>query len=158
MRWPSQAMRQHWRKFETLTFDIVDSSLQDMLTTTGFITLVRQICRVRGCGMVVLAPVCSSFSWMCRYSTGRSITFPLGNEAFTSVAEANMLVSRTIMILSLIIARGCVFVLEQPLGSIMPQHPRFQQFLADHVVWKVSLHMPPRPFCECFAWKGLLGP
>ena len=133
-------MREHARQFKALTYDIADSLFEDILSIVGFQTVVRAVCRVRSCGLVVLAPVCASYSWMSRYSTGRSMINPLGNIWQRSVADANLMVSRTIMLLHLIVGRGSVYVLEQPQGSIMPMHPRFQEFLRDHVVFQV--------FCE----------
>ena len=138
-----EAMRDHWRAFESLTYDISDSSLQDILSVAGFLLLARQVCRVRRCGIVLLAPVCSSFSWMSRYSTGRNVNEPLGHSWSPSATEGNLLVARTILLLRLIVARGCVYILEQPLGSIMPEHPRFQQFLREYIVYKVRCKTVP---------------
>ncbi len=74
-------MREHWRSFETLTYDIVDLSLQDISSSAGFIALVRQVCRVRACGVVLLAPVCFSFSWMSRFD-GQKYCVSVGKRDF----------------------------------------------------------------------------
>jgi hypothetical protein len=110
-----------------------------MLSDAGFTRLTSEVCRVRSTGIVILAPVCASWSWMSRSSTGRSLIEPLGSDTSPSAIEGNEMVSRVIMVLKLIIARGCIFVLEQPSGSLMSQHPRFQTFLGDHSIWKVSV-------------------
>ena len=91
-------MRAHWKGFSALTYDVVDCTMENILTSEGLALLVRQICRVRACGIVLMAPVCSSWSWMSRFSTQRSIIEPLGNETSESVAAGNLMVSRMVSI------------------------------------------------------------
>ena len=69
----------------------------------------------------------------------RSIICPLGDERHLSVRKANIMVSRVVLLLYLLHAKGCVFIVEQPQGSLMPEHPRFAAFLLAVVVWKVVL-------------------
>lgn len=137
-----EAMRTHWKGFSALTYDVVDCTMENILTSEGLALLVRQICRVRACGIVLMAPVCSSWSWMSRFSTQRSIIEPLGNDTSESVAAGNLMVSRMVLLMSLIVARGSIFIIEQPQGSIMLQHPRFQHFIKHNIVWKVLLGEP----------------
>jgi hypothetical protein len=133
-----KAMASHIRHFSTLTFDIVNDLLQNILTDSGFEYVLTQVSKVRRVGIVVLAPVCSSFCWINRFTSGRSLIEPLGNEHVSSVEHGNTMVSRIILILQLIMARGAVFVLEQPRGSILPEHPRFVAFILQYNIWQVS--------------------
>ena len=130
-------MREHWRSFKALTFDVLDSCEQDILSSEGFAFLVRQVCRVRRTGICVLAPVCRTWSWMSRHSSGRSPLEPLGTGKCPAADEGNEMVSKIVLLMKLIISRGSIFVLEQPHGSLLPEHPRFQDFLRHHVFWKV---------------------
>ena len=112
-----------------MTFDIVDDLLENILTDIGFELVLKLVSRVRRVGIVLLAPVCSSFCWVNRHTSQRSVLFPLGCEHVHSVRDGNIMVSRVILILMLIMARGAVFVLEQPLLSLLPEHPRFVAFI-----------------------------
>jgi hypothetical protein len=123
--------------YSALTFDIEDSKLQNILLDVGFVIVVQKVSMVRSTGIVVIAPVCGSFSWMSRHSSGRTVLEPLGNLRSLKVKEGNMMVSRVILILMLIMARGSVFVMEQPAGSILPSHPRFEAFIKKHIIFKV---------------------
>ena len=64
-----------------------------------------------------------------RGSTGRSASNPRGWEHYDSVAQQNVLVARTIIILLICQAKRVWWVLEQPVGSLMQHHPTFQAFL-----------------------------
>ena len=54
----------------------------------------------------------------------------LGNQGYKFVALGNLFCSRLALALILCFARGIRFVVEQPEGSSLPMHPRFQQVLA----------------------------
>ncbi len=136
-----QAMRAHTHKYKCLTYDIIDSLEQDVLSDAGFLNLLKHASRIRRTGISVLAPICSSFCWLYRYTSGRSLIEPLGNENRESVFNGNLMLSRIILILMLLMARGAVFILEQPMGSILPEHPRFAEFLRRHIIFRV-------PFCS----------
>ena len=134
----NKAVANHWKPYKILTFDIVDSILENMLSDTGFVLVLQKQLRVRSpTGITVLAPQCSSYSWMSRYSSGRNVLEPLGNIRSPSVRDGKLMVSRVILILMLIMARRSIFILEQPLQSILPLHPRFEDFLRRHVIYKV---------------------
>ncbi len=87
-------MQNHWKGFQAITYEIKHSIMQDILSDDGFVTLLRFTCRLRRVGLAVLAPVCSSFCWLNRYTSGRSLIFPLGNEWVPSVSDGNCMVSR----------------------------------------------------------------
>jgi hypothetical protein len=129
--------------YTTLTYEIKDTTsslLQDMLADSGFLLLLQYAMRVRRCGLALLAPVCSSWCWMNRYTSGRDRVNALGNPLVNSVTAGNLMVTRVVLILELLICRGTAFILEQPLGSILDAHPRFVEFLRRHVVWRVVIY------------------
>ena len=51
------------------------------------------------------------------------------------------MVSRTLLVLWVLIAKGCAFALEQPQSSILHAHPRFQEFVKKHNIFKVYFRM-----------------
>lgn len=64
------------------------------------------------------------------YTAGRDVfNGYLGNAGYTFVATGNLLCSRLALALLLCWAKGIRFLVEQPEGSSMPHHPRFQQVL-----------------------------
>jgi hypothetical protein len=58
-----------------------------------------------------------------------------------SVRYANKMVSRVCLLVLLILAKGCWFVLEQPKNSLMQHHARFQQLIRLTKLIRVSLNM-----------------
>ena len=64
-----------------------------------------------------------------RGSTLRTKLKPLGDKSRPSVALGNLLTSRAIVIIMIIAAKGCWWVLEQPSTSLMHLHPLFQAML-----------------------------
>ena len=64
------------------------------------------------------------------YTAGRDVFNEyLGNAGYRFVAMGNLLCSRLALALLLCWAKGIRFVVEQPEGSSMPHHPRFQKVL-----------------------------
>lgn len=60
----------------------------------------------------------------------------LGNTGYKFVALGNLFCSRLALAIILCFAKGIRFVVEQPEGSTLPMHPRFQQVLAiGHASW-----------------------
>ena len=53
----------------------------------------------------------------------------LGNTGFRLVEVGNLLCSRVVLLLLLCSAKGCRWIVEQPEGSSLSNHPRFQELL-----------------------------
>ena len=75
-------------------------------------------------GLVHFATVCSTWVFMCRGSTGRSETNPMGKKTANNT-HANVMVTRMIILLLYCIANRVQWVLEQPASSLMHLHNRF---------------------------------
>ena len=73
----------------------------------------------------------------------RSILFPHGNKKYTFVKNGNRLASRFALVMWYSLAMGCVFLLEQPHGSLCELHPRMALILAAIQIFK------------CGIWGGL---
>ena len=78
---------------------------------------------------------------MNRGTSLRSEGDPLGDLRKPQVRAANMMVSRCILLIYLLEAKGCTWSLEQPCSSCLYCHPRFQQMLADMRCYRVCLKM-----------------
>ena len=64
-----------------------------------------------------------------RGSSKRSSSRPLGEESYESVQDANRMVGRVVILLLLCQAKRIWWLLEQPVNSLLEQHPLFQAFL-----------------------------
>ncbi|CAJ1447512.1 unnamed protein product [Effrenium voratum] len=128
-----------------IPFDVCNDCVrQDFTSPFGFSNaLYWALCLQPGSGKLT-APICSTWVWISRGSTGRSRDRPLGSpERSPAVATANTLVSRLMIILMICSAKGIFWVLEQPQSSLMEWHPDFQKFLKlpGMIVHKVSTSM-----------------
>ncbi|CAK8987246.1 Uncharacterized protein (Fragment), partial [Durusdinium trenchii] len=74
-------------------------------------------------------------------TTKRSASRPLGEESYPSVALGNLLLARTLVILMVAHALGCMWILEQPKGSVMELHPLFQEMMGKLTMWKHTISM-----------------
>ncbi|CAK8999972.1 Putative rhamnose biosynthetic enzyme 1 [Durusdinium trenchii] len=117
----------------------IGGATMDLTTDIGFANALYHAANLREGAACMAAPVCGSFVFMSRGSTGRSIANPMGYGE--SCRIGNLLVSRTMVIL-LICAAKCVwFCLEQPGTSIMELHTLFQRFIKIVALRKLKLKM-----------------
>ncbi len=78
-----------------------------------------------------MAPVCSSWTFLNRGTSGRHRSMPLGRFCLHEyVREANVMVSRCTLLAWAALAVGAFYCLEQPAGSLLQYHPRWQQLIA----------------------------
>jgi len=120
---------------------LFNNVLQNVLCYKGFCFAMWLACMVDSAGIVFLAPVCSSWVWVCRSGSGRCAAFPLGDTSKRFVRHGNAMVSRTVLLLWILEARGVFWVLEQPLSSLLYLHCRFQQFLRIRPVYRINFFM-----------------
>ena len=98
----------------------------DVLTDRGFIhALVMCMELDPTCGLLWQAVVCSSWIWMALSSTLRSHDCPLG-EPGAATNIANRMVARCGLLILLVIASGCNWIVEQPSSSLMKLHPTIE--------------------------------
>ena len=115
--------------------------------------------RLRGAACLVwAAPVCSSFVWVARSSTGRSRAWPYGNLRYRGVRLANqmmvrtndmsglvpevrLLFVRTCLILEFAAIRGQAWVCEQPSSSVLFLCERFQSLLRKYGGWRINIKL-----------------
>ena len=113
------------RFFASLPYDVIhDDNYQDMTTAWGFITALEWARRMTFFGFSPFGTVCSSWVWVCRSTTGRSVGNVLGDENVHSVKQGNLMVARMMFLYMLLAAKRVAFVLEQPSSSMMANHPK----------------------------------
>ena len=101
----------------------------DFMKPLGFFLTLIAVLGIHVGGVFWGAPVCSSWVYMSRSSTGRRSDNVLGDEDNRKVAYANAMVSRLCFLLVLCIKRGVWWIIEQPLTSLMFEHPLFRRLL-----------------------------
>jgi hypothetical protein len=126
-----------------MAFDLrLNDILHDILSPAGFAFALWVCCVALPPGaFVMLAPVCSSWVWMCSSVSKRSKGRPMGDRHRLFVRVGNRMVSRVAILLMILSARGVVWALEQPASSVMQYHPRFQEVLRIFNVHQVTLDM-----------------
>lgn len=89
---------------------------------------ILAILRLHPCSLVILAPVCSSMSFMCSSQAGRYWYSPLGNEELWWVKSANVMSCRVTLLAWLATAPGHTFMIEQPSSAKFGDMPRWRFF------------------------------
>ena len=118
-----------------------DAEGMDILGDIGFLNALALALRVRGGGGILAAPVCSTWVYMNRGTSRRSVANPHGDGRVLQVREANCMVSRVMLLCYVAAARGLLFVVEQPTGSLMEKHAAFQEMLRRFAVYRKSIVM-----------------
>jgi hypothetical protein len=114
--------------------------LNNILSAKGFAFALYLACRLKEGSMCWLAPVCSSWVWLCQGSSGRNPAQPMGDANKVFVRQANIMVSRVVLLLHVLRARRVFWILEQPQNSLLQFHVRFQDFIRDYTVYRA--HVP----------------
>ena len=118
-----------------------DPETLDITTSLGFIRAFHLSMKLRKGGNSIHAPVCSSWGQVNRGTSGRSALNPLGNLKYAYVRNANVMVSRVVIILWLQLALGVFIILEQPLNSLMEHHPRMAHWIKANNIRRTHLNM-----------------
>ncbi|CAL1142985.1 unnamed protein product [Cladocopium goreaui] len=128
------------RKAIGLDLEIGGPSM-DMATDLGFSNSLFQVANLRAGGGALAAPVCGSWVFLSRGSTGRTRTNPMGDSSCRSTRLGNLLTARTLILLWVLAAKGCWWIVEQPSSSLMEFHVLFQRFLSLIRVRRLSICM-----------------
>lgn len=88
--------------------------------------------------LIILAPVCSGFSFMCSSLAQRFFWCPEGVESLRWVRAGNIMANRVTLLCWLCAALGHTFLLEQPGSARLAALPRWQYFCR-RVCWAAQL-------------------
>jgi len=135
-----QAYSDAWREVgeKVASLDIRFGPDQDINSNRGFVMHLNRLLETDL--VALLAPVCSTFTQMNLYTSGRSVARPLGNRSRANDA-ANMMVSRVVLLLWYCCSVGLCFIVEQPAGSLLEQHPRIQSLMKAKQLYKHKISM-----------------
>ena len=137
----TQAMRREsWR---CAGLDVCKSETQNILSAEGFRNHIFHIMRLRlfSCSFVHFGTVCSSWIWMCRDHSQRKDWHPEGADLKADIQKANIMVSRTAILMLLAAARGAYVMLEQPASSLMKDTLRMQEVFRALGFCKITTRM-----------------
>ena len=130
---------------DTIPYDLNINQQMDFNSDVGFAFAVWLVLRLQPGGVLFAAPPCSSWVWVSRSSSGRSYDCPLGNQLRKKVRDANILVSRLVLLMALALGRGCTIAWEQPGGTLMHFHPKMRMFMQKFKIY------------EIWTWMGMYG-
>ena len=85
--------------------------------------------------------VCSSWTFVNRGTSRRSAARPLGDVDRPTVAQGNLLAVRSAILIWILHAVGAVWVVEQPVSSLLWHHPRLVAILAALPCYRWSMCM-----------------
>ena len=111
---------------------------QNILSVQGFIAAVQFVLQLEDGGGIFSAPVCSSWVWMNRSTSGRHSALPAGNDDHFYVRMANIMVSRVCMLCWLALGCGKIWMIEQPRFSILECSRRMQELIQKTRVFRTT--------------------
>ena len=92
---------------------------EDLLSPEGFMSAIRHVRDIKPGGLAHVATVCSTWVYLSRASTGRSMSKPLGFRGSKVTEDANCMAARVSLLLIFMTAIGVWFLHEQPLSSLI---------------------------------------
>ena len=135
-------------------YDIIfNQDSNDVNSLAGFLTAVQLCRRLKKGALAHFATVCSTWVWISRSSTKRSVTCPLSEKPTECVKQANKMVGRCTLLMILVMALEGIWILEQPSSSLMCLHPRLKAF--KNRIEERSL--VNRCWWHCHTWMGMYG-
>lgn len=117
------------------------NATEDMCSPQGFTLCVAMVMSLKSNGLLWLATVCSTWVFICLGTSQRTKLNPLGRQELPCVASANLMVSRSVLLMRLCAAKGGTWILEQPMSSLMIYHPRLQDLARECQIFKTSFCM-----------------
>ena len=113
--------------------DVTSKALPDFTTpcVSSLRTAVLAVLKLHPQSVVILAPVCSGFSFMCSSAAVRYWYNPEGDESLSWVKAGNVMSNRVTLLCWLIAALGHVFIVEQPGSAKFGDMPRWQHFCTE---------------------------
>ncbi len=103
----------------------------DILQPLGLLLALRAAMGIVPGGVMWLAPPCSSCAWLTRHSSGRDVLTE-GDLTQAAIVAQNALVERVVLLLDVLHARGCHWLVEQPASSVLWSYPAMQACIRRH--------------------------
>ena len=101
---------------------------EDILTESGFALALSLVLRLRPGGLLIMAPVCSSWIFLCKHQTGRcKANGYAGDSKCRSVREGNKMAEVAAFLYTVACRRGTVAFIENPPSSTIFRHEPVRQ-------------------------------
>ena len=114
------------RGFAATAIDIVfERKKHNLLERSGFLLALACVLALPPGGLLILAPVCSSFVFPNSSRTKRKRTNFVGDVTYRPVRDGNSLAETAIFLFAVAAARGCYAGLENPAGSAIFSYLEF---------------------------------
>ncbi|CAJ1360896.1 unnamed protein product [Effrenium voratum] len=117
-----------------------DPVFMDIASSKGYAHALYQTLNLLPGSFMTLAPVCSSFVYMSRGSTGRTRAAPEGRPG-KATDFGNLMAARCVILIWLASCKGVAWVLEQPRGSILEHLKVMQGLFGKLRVYKKHIRM-----------------
>jgi len=105
------------------SFEVLDDGIfQNFLGNSGYLNAAYAVRRLQGHGLGWFAPVCSSWVFINRASSKRTAANPGGNLDSVHARRGNIMARRTALLCMALVAKRSLFIVEQPISSIMKSH------------------------------------
>ncbi|CAK9007318.1 unnamed protein product [Durusdinium trenchii] len=125
--------------------DIILNPLDDINSPVGFIRHLYAACHIARGGLGCMGIVCSTWVAINRGTSGRTAEDPLGRTWYPSVARANLMLVRAVLIIHTILYHQGHWMLENPLSSIIDLAPRLATLMQHRVAH------------QTMTWLGMYG-
>jgi hypothetical protein len=128
--------------YSSIAYELEDDPENyDILSDRGFATLIFLALSLRRGGFKLAAPVCSTWTWINRFTSGRSKSVPLGDLTKHQILAANCMVSRVVLITMMCIWKQVFVIVEQPCLSLLQEHPRFAALCRSFPIFRATIQM-----------------
>ena len=117
------------------------SDINDINSLAGFKRAMQLAMRVRPHGSIWCAPVCSSWTWISRSSTGRSVSCAQGDTDRTRTRQSNFMVVRLALILLVAWLRGVHLFMENPVSSVIQHFSPMREVVQCLLTHRVVCHL-----------------
>ena len=131
--------RHYGLAFETIEKE--DGDDQDLLTDAGLRKAIRFICRTKEKGLLWLGVPCSSWVFIGRSNSGRSLWRPQGNESLPYTQLHNSLASVALSLARLAFCLGIYYVIEQPSTSVFWSWLPTMELLCETAAQRISFNL-----------------
>ena len=112
------------RAYDVYSYDIkYIRDLMDLCNPLGCLYALVLCLRVRSHGICWFGTVCSSWVWIARATTVRTLQTPRGDLSVPSVVQGHCQAARSCVLMVLCYCRSIVWILEQPSSSVLFTHP-----------------------------------
>lgn len=125
--------------FKALRRDKLYHPYFDLLTAIGFLTTLAAVRSLVCGGVYWAAPPCSTWIWLSRSTTGRSLTRPRGSRIWKKVRRANRLIRRLLYICEYLFQKKVHYVIENPVSSLVWSYRPMEEMLKRHNAFSVSV-------------------